>query len=147
MFILSFTVISYLIWPRQVNLGFNGIKYTQLDKSIVDNVTLKIEGQINNRYIGVRKFNGSIYCDEIELNGEHVSLVFDDSNKSYLSIANKSGDAANYGEIFTNKDMSELVIVQGDEILVFPSKNRVNAEKIANKYFSIEYKNHFNNIN
>lgn len=43
--------------------------------------------------------------------------------------------------------MDELVIVKGDDILVFPSKNREVAEKIATKYFSIEYNNHFNNTN
>ncbi|MEL7654466.1 MAG: hypothetical protein AAGU75_01010 [Bacillota bacterium] len=147
LFVLCLIVFLFLVWPRQVNLVLKGIEYIQLNTSVADSISIKIDGQINNKFLGKREFNGRIYCDAINLNGEYFNLIFDDSNKAYLSITQKSGEAINYGEIFANKNMDELVIVKGDDILVFPSKNREVAEKIANKYFSIEYNNHFNNTN
>ena len=68
---------------------------------------------------------------------------FDESNKSYLSIIKEKGKTADYGEIFANKNMDEIVITQGNFIFVFPSENRKNAEALADKYFLEEYKNHF----
>lgn len=144
---LCLFVFLFLIWLRQVNLDLKGTEYIQLDESASDNVSIKIDGQINNKFFGAREFNGRIYCDAIDLNGEYFNLRFDDSNKSYLSTTKESGNVVNYGEIFTNKNMDELVIDKGDDILVFPSKNRKAAEEIANKYFSTEYNNHFNSTN
>lgn len=145
--VLCLTVFLFLDWPRQVNLNLEGIEYTQLNKSTAENISIKINGQINNQFLGVRGFIGQIYCEAIDLNGEYFNLLFDDSNKSYLSIRKKSGEVINYGEIFANKNMNEIVIVRGDDILVFPSKNQKIAEKISNKYFLIEYNNHFNITN
>ncbi len=144
--VLCLIVFLFLVWPRQVNFNMKGIEYTQLNKSTAENITIKINGQINNRFFGVRKFTGRIYCEALDLDGEYFNLLFDDSNKSYLSIIKESGETVNYGEIFSNKNMNELVIVSGDDILVFPSKNREIAEKISNKYFLIEYDNHFKTI-
>lgn len=84
----------------------------------------------------------SIY---LSMNGEYFKLLFEDSNKSYLSITNNRGETVNYGEIFANVNMDELIIVKGDNAFVFPANNLEVAEKIANKYFSIEYNNHFKN--
>jgi hypothetical protein len=48
----------------------------------------------------VREFHGRIYCDAIGLNGEYFNLLFDETNKSYLSIMKENGDISDYGEIF-----------------------------------------------
>lgn len=143
--ILCLIVFLFLIWPRQINLNLTGIEYTQNNKSEVNNVSIKIDGQINNKFWGVREFKGRITCMAIDLNGEYFNLLFEDSNKSYLSITNNRGETVNYGEIFANVNMDELVIVKGDNIFVFPANNLEVAEKIANKYFLFEYNNHFRN--
>ena len=142
--ILGLIVFLFLVWPRQVNYDLSGIEFTQDDKANTENVSIKINGQINNKYFGVRKFTGSVYCEAINLNGEHFYLLFDKTNKSYLFIRKENGESFDYGEIFSNKTMDELVIVKGDNILVFPAKNREVAEKTATKYFEDEYNYHFN---
>lgn len=142
--ILGLIVFLFLVWPRQVNLDLNGIEFTQDDKANTENVSIKINGHINNKYFGVRKFTGSIYCEAIELEGESLNLLFDKTNKSYLSIRKENGELFDYGEIFCNETMDELVIVKGDNILVFPAKNRDVAEKTATKYFMNEYNYYFN---
>lgn len=65
------------------------MQYIQLNKSVADSISIKIDGQINNNFWGKREFNGRIYCDAINLNGEYFNLIFDDSNKAYLSITKK----------------------------------------------------------
>ena len=132
---LCLIVFLFLLWPRQVNYDSEGIKYNQSDNSFTDNVSIKIDGQINKKYFGVREFQGRIYCDAIGLNGEYFNLLFDENNKSYLSIMKENGDTTEYGEIFSNKTMDELVVVKGDNILVFPAKNRDIAEATATKFF------------
>lgn len=48
-----------------------------------------------------------------------------------------------YGEIFADRNMKELVLVNGDDVLVFPSNTREEAEEIANRHFMNEYNNYF----
>ncbi len=142
--ILGLIVFLFLVWPRQVNLDLKGIEFTQDDKTNAESVSIIINGHINNRYFGVRKFTGRIYCEAIDLNGEVFNLLFDKTNKSYLSIRKENGESFDYGEIFGNETMDELVLVRGDNILVFPAKNRDAAEKTAIEYFKLEYNYHFN---
>jgi|GEM_PF-3391855 len=141
---LCLIVFLFLLWPRQVNYNLEGIKYKQSDNSFADNVSIRIDGQINKKYFGVREFQGRIYCDAIGLNGKYFNLLFDETNKSYLSVMKENGDTTEYGEIFSNKTMDELVVVKGDNILVFPAKTRDIAEATATKFFKAEYKYHFN---
>jgi hypothetical protein len=143
--LLVFGLVAYLFlaWPRHVNFDLKGIQYTQTDKSIGDNVSVQIDGQIHNKFFGVYKFNGRIYCEAIDLNGEYFNLIFEDSNKSYLSIRNENEELISYGEIFADRNMKELVLVNGDDVLVFPSNTREEAEEIANRHFMNEYNNYF----
>jgi len=140
--ILGLIIFLFLIWPRQVNLDLKGIEFTQDDKINAENISIKINGHINNQYFGVREFTGRIYCEAINLNGEFFNLLFDKTNKSYLSITKENGESFEYGEIFGNETMDELVIVNGGNILVFPAKNRDVAEETATKYFIDEYNYH-----
>jgi hypothetical protein len=141
---LCLIVFLFLLWPRQVNYDSEGIKYKQSDNSFAGNVSIKIDGQINKKYFGAREFQGRIYCDAIGLNGEYFNLLFDETNKSYLSVMKENGDTTEYGEIFSNKTMDELVVVKGDNILVFPAMTRDIAEATATKFFKAEYEYHFN---
>ena len=143
--ILCFAGYLFIAWPRQVNVELEGIEYTQLDESTSNKISIRIEGYVNNKYIGTRQFNGKIYCEAMDLNGASFNLLFDESNKSYLSIIKEKGKTADYGEIFANKDMNEIVIFQGDSFYVFPSESRKDAEALADKYFLVEYTNHFKN--
>ena len=138
--ILSLGLIVYLFLalPRQVSLEMKGIAFSQDDPAYTTVVSIKIDGQINNRYFGARGFTGKIYCEAIGLDGEYFNILFDDTNKSYLSVPQKPGKTAEYGEIFAGKKMDELVIVKGDIIFVFPSANRESAEKTADEYFAKE---------
>lgn len=141
---LCLFIFLFFVWPRHVNFDLKGIEFTQENKTSAENVSIKINGQINNKYFGVREFTGRIYCEAIDLNGEYFKLLFDKTNKSYLSIRKENGETFEYGEIFGNETMDQLVIVKGDSILVFPAKNRDIAEKTATKYFIDEYNYHFN---
>ena len=142
--ILGMIILLFLVWPRRINLDLKGIEFTQDNKTKTENVSIKINGQINNKYFGDREFIGRIYCEAIDLNGESFNLLFDKTNKAYLSSTNENGDSLDYGEIFGNETMGELVIVKDDEILVFPAKNRDLAEATAMKFFKAEYEYHFN---
>lgn len=104
----------YGIWGRVT------IAYSQTDPAYTEDISIKIDGQINNLYLGTRGFTGQIYCTAVGLDGEYFNILFDDTNKSYLSILQRSGKAVNYGEIFADKKIREA------------------AEKTANKYFAGE---------
>lgn len=143
--IFCLAVYLFLAWPRPVNLDLKGTAYSQSDPAYTENVSIKINGQINNQYFGARGFTGQIYCEAIGLNGEYLKLAFDETNKSYLSVVQKNKGVVDYGEIFASNKMDTLVIVQGEEICVFPSANRKDAKKVAEKYFSEEQRYHFGN--
>jgi hypothetical protein len=142
--ILCLFIFLFLVWPRYINLELKGIEFTQDNKTNAENISIKISGQINNKYFGIREFTGQIYCEAVNLKGEYFNLLFDKTNKSYLSITKENGESFDYGEIFGNETMDELVIVKGDNIFVFPAMNRDAAEKTAAKYFKNEYNYHFN---
>jgi hypothetical protein len=133
---LGLIVYLFLALPRQVSLEMKGIAFSQTDPAYTEDVSIKIDGQINNLYFGARGFTGQIYCKAIGLDGEYFNLLFDDTNKSYLSVPQKTGKPIEYGEIFADEKMDELVIVKGDNIFVFPSENREAAKKTADEYFA-----------
>lgn len=142
--ILGLIAFLFLFWPRHIDIEIKGIEFTQEDKTNAEIISIKINGQINNQFWGESKFIGKIYCKKINLNGEVFNLSFNKTNKSYLSVRKENGESVDYGEIFSNKTMDELVIVKGDNVLVFPAKNRDAAEEIAKRYFKNEYNYFFN---
>lgn len=141
--ILCLIVYLFLAWPRPVNLALEGTAYSQSDPEYAENISIKIKGQINNRYFGTRGFTGEINCEAIGLDGEYLNLEFDETDKSYLSVREKNGEMSEYGEIFADRKMDKLVITKENKIYVFPSANRKDAKKIAEEYFSEEYRYHF----
>jgi len=145
-------VYSYITWPRHIQIELKGIEYSQEDKNYSKKILIQIDGTMKKKLNGNRTFIGNFTLDNSTLAfaDEKFILSFDVTNSASLSVSYGEG-LNDYGDMFANEDMSEIVIFtstnksEDGHILAVPAEDRETAENLALKYTNKEYEFYFKN--
>lgn len=142
-----------ITWPKPVQFEMKGIEYSQAEKDFCKTVKIKVEGTTKREMTVGRVFTGTIAVEgsDVSLPTDQMMLSFGKTDWTELTFRNLDGQFFDYGELFADPDMKSIVIVEpyggkpgdgrpegepGDnKILVFPARDRADAEKTAKAYF------------
>ena len=148
-----FTVwLPIYIWPKEVNMEFDGIMYEEGNPSVYETTTIELSGHLNKRMFGGERFLGKIKIEKMDVSeewknqtvrvnfntrGMGVLQYLDDSTGEYNLVPHAY---VSIGEKGTSLVLSligdgdeETHIFAGSTMFAGPASNRAEAVELSNE--------------
>lgn len=144
------------IWPKEIKAEYEAAMFRAGDSDYTETVNVLVEGHMNNRLFGGKKFLGKILIDEmpikddfkeqtiqIKFNGKGLGMVVyrDDGNgagdytlipEAYITMTSKGDEIAI--SFFEDGDTNTHMF-DGSLMIAGPATNRQQAITVSNKLF------------